>query len=264
MSVELLMPSNHLILCCSLLLLPSIFPNIKVFSSEPALYIRWPKYWSFSFSISPSNEYSGLISFRTDWFVLLAVQGIFKSLLLHHSTIPWIIFSLSWILDLTNIGCFQSAISELNNEELTYWKRPWCWERLKAGGEGGHRRWDGWMVSLTQWTWVCANSGRQWKTGKSGMLQFTESQNWTWFSCWTITLLNWGWRHGPGQLRKCGMIGQKCKNAVEKNKSPEYQNFCSRMNWSKCFGKIETMSCQKALPVLERASQELISTCCFY
>ena len=73
-SIELVMPSNHLILCCPLLLLPSIFPSIRVFSNESALHIRWPKYWSYSFSISPSNEYSGLISFRTDWFDLLAVQ----------------------------------------------------------------------------------------------------------------------------------------------------------------------------------------------
>ena len=78
------MPSNHLILC-HLLLLPSIFPSIKVFSNESVLCIRWSKYWSFSFSISPSNEYSGLISFRIDWFVLLAVQGTLKSFLQHHS-----------------------------------------------------------------------------------------------------------------------------------------------------------------------------------
>ena len=73
MSIESVMPSNHLILCCPLLLLPSIFPSIRVFSNESALHIRWPKYWSFSFSISPSNEYSGLISFNIDWFDLLAV-----------------------------------------------------------------------------------------------------------------------------------------------------------------------------------------------
>ena len=83
MSIELVMPSNHLILCRPLLLLPSLFPSIRVFSSESALHIRWPKYWSFSFS--PSNEYSGLMSFRTDWFDLLAVQGTLKSLLQHHS-----------------------------------------------------------------------------------------------------------------------------------------------------------------------------------
>ena len=82
MSIELVMPSNHLILCCPLLLLPSIFPSNRVFSSESALHIRWPKYWSFS--ISPSSKYSGLISFRIDWFDL-AVQGTLKSLLHHHS-----------------------------------------------------------------------------------------------------------------------------------------------------------------------------------
>ena len=80
------MSSNHLILCCPLLLLPSIFPSIRVFSSESVLHIRWPKDWSFSFSISPSNEYSGLISFRTDWLDLLCVQGTLKSLLQHHSS----------------------------------------------------------------------------------------------------------------------------------------------------------------------------------
>ena len=84
-SIELVMPSNHLILCCSLLLQPSIFPSIRVFSNESALHIRWPKYWSFSFNISPSNEHPGLISFGMDWLDLLAVQGTLKSLLQHHS-----------------------------------------------------------------------------------------------------------------------------------------------------------------------------------
>ena len=79
MSIKLVMPSNHLILCCSLPLLPSIFPIITVFSNESVLHIRWPKYWSFSFSVNPSNEYSGLISFRMDWLDLLAVQGTLKS-----------------------------------------------------------------------------------------------------------------------------------------------------------------------------------------
>ena len=86
MSIESVMPSNHLILCHPLLLPPSIFPSIRVFSSESVLCIRWPKYWSFSFSISPSNEYSGLVSFRMDWLDLLAVQGTLKSLLQHHSS----------------------------------------------------------------------------------------------------------------------------------------------------------------------------------
>ena len=86
MSIELVTPSNHLILCRPLLLLPSIFPSIRVFSNESVLHIRWPKDWSFSFNISPSNEYSGLISFRMDWLDLLAVQGTLKSLLQHHSS----------------------------------------------------------------------------------------------------------------------------------------------------------------------------------
>ena len=86
MFLESVMPSNHLILCCPLLLLPSIFPSIKVFSNESVLRIRWPKYWSFSFSISPSNEYSGLISFGMDWLDFLAVQGTLKSLLQYHSS----------------------------------------------------------------------------------------------------------------------------------------------------------------------------------
>ena len=86
MSIESVMPSNHFILCHPLLLPPSVFPSIKVFSNESALPIRWPKYWSFSFNIGPSNEYSGLISFWMDWLDLLAVQGTLKSLLQHHSS----------------------------------------------------------------------------------------------------------------------------------------------------------------------------------
>ena len=86
MSIESVMPSNHLLLCRPLLLLPSVFPSIKVFSSESVLCIRWPKYWSFGFSISPNNEHPGLISFRMDWLDLLAVQGTLKTLLQHHSS----------------------------------------------------------------------------------------------------------------------------------------------------------------------------------
>ena len=85
-SCPLVMPSNHFILCCPLLLLPSIFPNIRVFSNESALRIRWPKYWSFRFNISPSNEHSGLISFKMDWLDLLSIQGTLRSLLQHHSS----------------------------------------------------------------------------------------------------------------------------------------------------------------------------------
>ena len=85
-SIKSVMPSNHLILYCPLFLWPSIFPSIRIFSNESVLHIRWPKYWSFSFSISPSNDYSGLISFGIDWLDLLAVQGTLKSLLQHHSS----------------------------------------------------------------------------------------------------------------------------------------------------------------------------------
>ena len=107
MSIELVMPSNHLVLCRPLLLLPSIFPSIRdqrskipasIFSSELALYIRWTKYWSFSFSISPSNEYSGLISFRINWFDLLAIQETFKSLFQHRSSQPSILWCSAFVI----------------------------------------------------------------------------------------------------------------------------------------------------------------------
>ena len=98
MFIEPVMLSNHLILCHPLLLLPSIFPSIRVFSNELALHIRWPKYWSIGFSISPSNEYSGLTSFRTDWFDLLAVQGTLKSLRQHHSLKASILWHSAFIM----------------------------------------------------------------------------------------------------------------------------------------------------------------------
>ena len=104
-STESVMPSNHLILCHPPLFLPSIFPSLRVFSNESVLHIRWPEYWSFSVSISPSNEYSGLISFRMDWLNLLAVQGTLKSLLQHHSSkgINSLVFSLLYGPTLTSI-----------------------------------------------------------------------------------------------------------------------------------------------------------------
>ena len=125
MSIESVMPSNHLILCRPLLLLPSIFPSITVFSRQSALPIRWSKYWSFSFSISPSNEYSGLISFTLDWLDLLAVQGTLKSLLQHHCSKASILRFLAFfmvqlphlymttgktIFDCTDL-CWQSNVS---------------------------------------------------------------------------------------------------------------------------------------------------------
>ena len=120
MSIVSVMPSNHLILCHPLLLLPSVFPNIRIFSNEPVLCIRWPKYWSFSFSISPSNEYLGLISFRIEWFDLLAVQGTLKSLLQHHSSKA----SILW--------CSASFIVQLSHPYMTTGK----------------------IIALTRWTFV--------------------------------------------------------------------------------------------------------------
>ena len=96
------MPSNHLILCCPLLLLSSIFPSIRVFSNESVLHMSWPKYWSFSFSISSSNEHSGLTSFRVDWLDLLAVQGTLKSLFQHHSSKAWVLCSAFFIVQLSH------------------------------------------------------------------------------------------------------------------------------------------------------------------
>ena len=102
MSIEPVMPSNHLILCCPLLLPPSIFSNIRVFSNESALLIRWPRYWSFSFNASPSNEHPGRISYRMDWLDLLAVQGTCKSLLQHHCSKASILCSAFFIVQLSH------------------------------------------------------------------------------------------------------------------------------------------------------------------
>ena len=109
MSIVSVMPSNHLILCHPLLLLPSIFPSIRVFSNESVLHIRWPKYWSVSFSISPSNEYSGLISFRMDWLDLLAAQGTLKSLLQYHSS---------------KASILQCSAFFIVQHSHDYWKKP--------------------------------------------------------------------------------------------------------------------------------------------
>ena len=106
MPIELVMPSNHFILCHPLLLSPSIFPSIRVFSKESALRVRWPKYWSFSFNISPSNDHQGLISFRMDWLDLLAVQGVLKSLLQHHSSKASILWC-SAFLEMYNTGTVE-------------------------------------------------------------------------------------------------------------------------------------------------------------
>ena len=139
MSIESVMPSSHLILCRPLLLLSSISPSIRVFSNESALCIRWPKYWSFSFNISPSNEYSGLISFRMDWLDLLAVQGTLKSLLQHHSLKASILWGRSFV--------YSPTLTPLHD----YWKNhgfdltDLCWQRrtfegLSEEGKFGYAR----------------------------------------------------------------------------------------------------------------------------
>ena len=120
--MESVMPSNHLILCHTFLLPPSIFPRIRVFSNESVLHIRWTKYWRFSFSISPSNEYSGLISFRMDWLDLLAVQGTLKSLLQHHSSKASVLQrSAYFIVQLSHPYMTTGKIIALNYTDL-------CWQ----------------------------------------------------------------------------------------------------------------------------------------
>ena len=118
MSIEPVMPSNHLILCWPLLLPSSIFPGIRVFSNESVLHIRWPKYWSFSFNISPSNEHSGLISFKMDWLDLLAVQETLKSLLQHHSSKASILLGLSFLYSPTLISIQFSSFQLLSHVQL--------------------------------------------------------------------------------------------------------------------------------------------------
>ena len=120
-SFELVMPSNHLILCHPLLLLSSIFPSIRVFSNESALRIRWPKYWSFSFSIIPSKEHPGLISFRMDWLDLLAVQGTLKSLLQHHSSKA----SILWHSAFFTVQISHPYMTTGNTIALTRWQSYW-------------------------------------------------------------------------------------------------------------------------------------------
>jgi len=122
MFTESVMPSNHLFFCCTLLLLPSTFPSIVVFSNESALRIRWPKYWRFSFSISPPNEYSGLISFRMDWLDLLAVQGTLKSLLQYHSSKA----SILWFSAFFSHTRKRKLISTFSSALISRWKTPYC------------------------------------------------------------------------------------------------------------------------------------------
>ena len=134
MSIESVTPSSHLILCRPLLLLPSIFPSIKVFSSESALLIRWPKYWSFSFSISPCNVYSGLISFRMDWLDLLAVQGTLKCLLQHHSLKASILWhSAFFMVQLSHPYMTSGKTITLTRQNFVHWIYSlWSLQQLGA------------------------------------------------------------------------------------------------------------------------------------
>ena len=127
MSIESVMPSNHLILCCPLLLLPLVFPSIRVFSNKSVLHIRWPKYWSFSFNISLSKEHPGLMSFRMDWLDLLTVQGTLKSLLQHHSSKASILYR--------RLAFFMEKAMATHSSTLA-WKIPWAEEpgRLQSMG----------------------------------------------------------------------------------------------------------------------------------
>ena len=132
MSVDSVMPSSHLILCHPLLLLPPIPPSIRVFSNESTLCLRWPKYWSFSFSISPSREHPGLISFRMDWLDLLAVQGTLKSLLQHHSSKASILWGLAFfIVQLSHHTCLLRLVKKWRWRESTFTGREKCQTKPK-------------------------------------------------------------------------------------------------------------------------------------
>ena len=149
MSIKLVMPSNHLILCYPLFFPPSTLPSIRVFSSESVLCIRWPKYWSFSFNISPSNEHSGQISFRMNWLDLLEVQGTLKSLLQHHSSKGSIIW--------------RSAFFSLEKEMATHsstlaWKIPWTEERGRLQSTGLQKVGHDWATSLSPLQVQCSRN----------------------------------------------------------------------------------------------------------
>ena len=169
-SIKSVILSNHLILCQPLLLLPSIFPSIRVFSSESALCIRWPKDWSFSFNISPSNEIQ-------DWSPL----GWTGWISLQSKELSRVFFSITvrcWTHHMcsSSLSLFYAKTLATWLEEPTHWIRPWCWERLWAGGQGDDRGWNGWMASPTQWILVWSNSGRWWRTRKPSVLQPMGSQ----------------------------------------------------------------------------------------
>ena len=194
MSIELVMPSNRLILCHSILLLPSIFPSLEVFSSESDICIMWPKYWSLSSSITvlPMTIH-GWSPFGLTALISLLSKGL--STLISSTTIQKHRFFYAQPSLWTNSHIpfkITSLALATSCEELTHWKRLWCWEGLGAG-EGVNRGWDGWMASLTRWSWVWVNSGSWWWTGRPGVLRFMESQrvghDWETELNWTSWLL---------------------------------------------------------------------------
>ena len=187
MPIESAMPSNHLILCRPLLLLPSIFPSISVFSNESPLHIRWPKYWCFTFNITLSNEHPGLISFRMDWLDLLAVQGTLKSLFQHHSLKASILWWSAFLMvqfshPYTTTGK-TIALTIQSKDEYTDAKNWLIWKDPDAGKDWGQEEKGmtedemvGWHHPPTRWTWVWVSSGSWWWPGKPGVLQSMGSQ----------------------------------------------------------------------------------------
>ena len=193
------MPSSHLILCHPLLLLLLIPPSIRVFSKESALRMRWPKYWSFSFSISPSNEHPGLISFKMDCLGLLAVQGTLKSLLQQLMN-----------GERMNMYTIRGKLWEVNSwrsENLKTRKIPWPLKEGKAWGEGEDRGWDGWMASLTRWTWVWATPG----VG-DGQESLVCCSPWGRKELDTTERLNWLTDRSPYKMGRNGLISIMVKD----------------------------------------------------
>ena len=156
MSIKSVMPSKHLILCCPLLLLPSIFPSIRVFSNESA--VKWPKYWSFSFNISPSNEHPGLISFRMDWLDLLAVQGTLKSLHQHHNCASLVAQRLKhlpamWETWVQSLGWEDTLEKEMaTRSSILAWRIPWTEEPGGLQSTRSQRVGQDWVTSLSLYT----------------------------------------------------------------------------------------------------------------
>ena len=187
------MPSNHLILCHPLLLPPSIFPSIRVYSSESVLPIKCPKY-SFNNYLLKTYWVGHYIKHWGHWGRLLRVPWTARKS--DQSNLRKLVLNIHW-----KDWCWSGNSNTLATWcELTHWESPWCWKRLKAGGEGVNRGWDNWIASPTRWTWVWASSRSWWWTGKTGMLQFLGSQrvrhNWA-------TELNWALFLPCEDTRRC-------------------------------------------------------------